>query len=229
MRNDWYATFSLEQTYWQQGYQAILGIDEVGRGSWAGPLVACGVVFPVAVQLPVRLADSKLLRAIQRQALQETIFNNALAVTVVEIPVATINTGGIGEACHMAYRKIVSTLKDQHDFIFMDAFYIKGVAKTRQLPIIRGDRLSATIAAASIIAKEHRDDIMRALDAELPQYAFARNKGYGTAAHQKAITEHGLSVHHRLSFSLEKYQSPNLLPPSVWRLSRNKLARKVKR
>lgn len=202
------ATFAEEQLLWNTGKQAIVGLDEVGRGSWAGPVVVAGVIFPPFINLDFAVADSKLLSPQTRQSLVEKIYASALHCAICEIPVSTINTVGIGEATQIAFRNAITKLKDYYDFILIDAFYINEIPRAIQKPIVHGDRISASIAAASIIAKVYRDAIMTQLHVSFPNYNFDIHKGYGTKAHQQAIKDHGLSDVHRKSFSLEKYCLP---------------------
>lgn len=199
------ATFDLEQLQWQQGKKAIVGIDEVGRGSWAGPVVVAGVIFPPFCELAFDVADSKLLSPKVRRALVPKITTSAVASVIVEVDTPIINRYGIGEATHIAFRKVLKQLQTVYDFIFMDAFYIRHVKKSQQQAIIHGDALSASVAAASILAKVRRDSIMTVLDKTYPQYGFAIHKGYGTKLHQQALRAHGLSNIHRRSFRIEKY------------------------
>lgn len=199
------ATFAKEQEYWDKGYQAIVGIDEVGRGSWAGPVVCAGVVFSPNCVLDFNLADSKLLPAKKREELSKRISESACAYTIAETAVEVINEVGIGQATQITFRKVLDQLHQAYDFIFMDAFYINQINKSVQLPIPHGDQISASIAAASIIAKVYRDNLLTKLHDQYPAYGFNKHMGYGTKAHQEAIKQHGLSSIHRTSFRLEKF------------------------
>lgn len=191
--------------YWAKGYKAIVGIDEVGRGSWAGPVVAAGVIYPQHCCLPFDVFDSKLIPAPKREHLSEKIKQTAVVYTISEIPTAIINRLGIGKATQIAFRKILKTLAAQYDFIFMDAFYVNHVKKTEQYPIVHGDAISASIASASIIAKVYRDNLMQNLDSRFPQYGFSQHKGYGTTFHKSALAKYGLSKVHRTSFNLARH------------------------
>lgn len=196
------ADLTIEKSLWSQGFKNLAGIDEVGRGSWAGPVVAAAVVLPNNWVLPPKLTDSKLLKAKDREILAEIIKSQALAYTVVEIGISSINKDGVGQATQKAFRKAINKLAIQPDFYLVDGFYIKNLSKKKQWPIIKGDQKSASIAAASIIAKVYRDRLMVRLGKQYPQYCWAQNKGYGTKLHQSAIKLGGLSALHRTSFNL---------------------------
>ncbi len=199
------ASFLHERLLWEKGFQFICGIDEVGRGCFAGPVVAGAVVFPANIKLPFEVADSKLLTAKTRDRLSEGIKKIALAWSVGEISCEAINKFGIVQATQMAYRKAIKLLTLVPDFLLIDAFYVKNEPKETQLPIIKGDQISASIASASIIAKVYRDNLMVNLASRFPNYGFERNKGYGTLDHRQAIKQNGLSKMHRISFDLSKY------------------------
>lgn len=198
-------TLDIEIKLWQKGYNYVCGIDEVGRGCFAGPVVVGAVVFPQDVVLPEGIADSKLLKPQTRERLSEEIKKIALFWVVAEVGVEIINEVGIGKATQMAFKKVVESLEKFPDFILIDAFYIQDLDKSYQQPIIGGDKICASISAASIIAKVYRDDLMRSLHLEYPEYGFAKHKGYGTKEHQEAIKKHGLCKLHRTSFNLEKF------------------------
>jgi ribonuclease HII len=196
-----------EQKYWSEGKEHIVGIDEVGRGCWAGPLVIGAVIFPKNTQLTYTLADSKLLPEKKRNELADKIKKSSLGYTIREIPLEIINEKGIGYATQYGYREAIQEIIPSPDFILIDAFTVKEYPKEKQLPIIKGDQQSISIAAASIIAKVYRDELMRKLHSEMPYYGFSTNVGYGTKTHQKAIAQYGLSQYHRLSFNLQRWMS----------------------
>ncbi len=200
-------TLQLEKKLWKSGYHYIAGLDEVGRGSFAGPVVVGAVIFSSSVELPDGLADSKLLKPRQRENLEPRIKKQALAWSVAGVSVANINKVGIGKATQMAFRKAIKLLDKSPDFILVDAFYIKHLNRKRQKPIKDGDKICASISAASIIAKVYRDKLMKKLAKKYPQYGFAKHKGYGTKLHQEAIRKYGLSRIHRKSFNLEEFLS----------------------
>ena len=198
-------TLDLEQKLWKKGYKLVCGIDEVGRGSFAGPVVAGAVVFPKGVNLPEGIADSKLLKPRQREKLAELIKQSALFWAVGEVPIAKINKYGIGKATQMAFRKALRLLSVPADYVLIDAFYIRHLNRKRQQAVKDGDKICASISAASIIAKVHRDKLMKKLHKKYPKYGFAKHKGYGTKLHRQAIRSYGLSRIHRKSFNLEKF------------------------
>lgn len=198
-------TLNLENELWESGYSLICGIDEVGRGCFAGPICVGAVIFPKSFKPITGLADSKLLKPRQRVKLAEEIKKQALAWAVSEISVSHINKMGIGKATQMAFRKAVKMLSRNPDFILIDAFYIRHLNRKRQKPVKDGDKICVSISAASIVAKVYRDKLMKKLHRKYPQYGFARHKGYGTKRHQEAIRQYGLSRLHRKSFNLEKF------------------------
>lgn len=199
-----FPTLHLEQKLWKAGYYYIAGLDEVGRGAFAGPVVAAAVVLPRDFQLD-GIADSKLLKPRQREQQEERIKNQALYYSISEISVAKINRFGIGKATQMAFRKALRLLEVKADFVLIDAFYIKHLNRKRQKAVKDGDKICASISAASILAKVYRDKLMKKLHKKYPKYGFARHKGYGTKRHQEAIKKYGLSRIHRKSFDLEKF------------------------
>ncbi|OGE27045.1 ribonuclease HII [Candidatus Daviesbacteria bacterium RIFCSPLOWO2_02_FULL_40_8] len=198
-------TLSEERHLWRQGYKLVCGVDEVGRGSFAGPVVTAAVIFQPEVVLPAGINDSKLLSAKKRLELDSQIKQLALAwfIDLVDVPV--INELGIGQATQLSFINCVQGLKVQPDFILIDGLYISGIDKIKQKAIIHGDQLSLSIAAASIIAKVYRDRLMEDLAKQHPEFGWDKNKGYGTRAHREAMKQYGLSKQHRRSFSLEKF------------------------
>lgn len=198
-------TFDIELSLFKKGYQFICGIDEVGRGCFAGPLVVGAVIFPKDIKLPVGLADSKLLTAKKRSGLTEEIKKIARAYVVVEISVSVINQVGIGQASQIAFRKVVKSLNPIPDFCLIDAFFIRHLDRKRQKAVPSGDKICASISAASVIAKVYRDQLMEKLHIKYPEYNFAKNKGYGTLDHRMALRKYGLSKVHRTSFNLSKF------------------------
>lgn len=208
-------TFDLELTYWNQGLE-VLGIDEVGRGAFAGPLVLGGVIFPKNIvfspkSLLYQINDSKLLSPQKRKILSKEIYNSALFTSIITVPVSIINIHGIGKATHIGVRKICKAAAQiTNCHMLMDGFhipYIKGFTR-KQSAIIKGDRLSKSIAAASIIAKVYRDELMENLHKKFEEYNFLENKGYGTKFHRDMLGKYGMSKIHRTSFSLQKFCPP---------------------
>lgn len=196
--------FSFEEKIWLQGKARICGIDEVGRGCFAGPVFAGGVVFKKGVTIPnyknIKINDSKKLNAEHREVASNWIKENALAWAIGSASVSEINRFGIVKAVEIAFRKVIKNLRA--DFLLIDAFYIpyvKGLSQRSQLAIKKGDSLSLSIAAASIIAKVARDAYMDKLGKlpEFESYLWAKNKGYGTKEHQTAIKKYGITKHHR--------------------------------
>lgn len=198
-------TLDIEKKFWNLGYTHICGLDEVGRGCFAGPVVVGAVIFPPDITLPEGIADSKLLKPEQRDKLSASIKNQALCWSVVEISVGDINKLGIGQATQKAFRKALKLLSKPADFILIDAFYIRHFNRKKQKAVKDGDKICASISAASIIAKVYRDKLMKRLHKKYPQYGFAKHKGYGTKQHQEAIKKYGLSRIHRKSFNLVKF------------------------
>lgn len=200
-----FPTLNFEKELWKKGYLRVCGIDEVGRGSFAGPVVAGAVVFPKDITLPEGITDSKLLKPRQREKLAEEIKKVALCWAVSEVSVRYINKLGIGKATQMAFRKALKLLDKQADFVLIDAFNIKHLNRKRQKAVKKGDRACISIAAASIIAKVYRDKLMKKLSKKYPKYDFSKHKGYGTRFHREAIKKYGLCRLHRKSFNLGKY------------------------
>ncbi|HZE86665.1 MAG TPA: ribonuclease HII [Methylomirabilota bacterium] len=198
-------TFAQEQLLWDQGMRFIAGIDEVGRGCFAGPVVTAAVILPQNFSSPKPVNDSKKLSPKVRKELAEVIKKQALAFAISEIDVPIINQLGIGKATQEAFQDSVKKLPIKPDFILIDAFYIDNISRNQQKPIVHGDGLSISIAAASIIAKVYRDERMEELHKDFINYDFATNKGYGTKKHRDAIGKYGLCELHRTSFDLQKF------------------------
>ena len=197
-----FPTLNIEKELWSQGYSHIAGIDEVGRGAWAGPVVAAAVVFSPDITVPKGLCDSKLLTPKKREELDEQIKEVALDFAVGEISPLTIEKKGIAIAAQMAMRKALRKLSPEPDFSLIDFFTLKYIKKTSQRAIKKGDLHCVSIAAASIIAKVYRDNLMRELDnhKDFEAYQFGKHKGYGTKLHQEMIAKFGVSRVHRVSF-----------------------------
>jgi ribonuclease HII len=185
-----------------EGHRYIAGIDEAGRGPLAGPVVAAAVIFPPTYTNP-RINDSKKLTAHQREKLYEVIRDDALAVGMGVMEADVIDRVNILQATFLAMREAVYDLSLPPDFLLIDGLH-QLVLEIPQKALVKGDTLSVSIAAASIIAKVSRDRIMEIYHRKYPQYNFARNKGYATAEHRRAIEEYGLCKIHRKSFSLNK-------------------------
>lgn len=185
------------------GYRAIAGIDEAGRGCWAGPVVAGAVILPVSVlEQPALLHgvnDSKMLTPAQRATLFEHVTTLAVAWAVGVVPASIIDTHGILPATRLAMEIALLRLPQPADALLIDAVTLHGWPAP-QRALIKGDARCLSIAAASIIAKVTRDRLMEMLDRYTPQYGFAAHKGYGTAAHQQALRRYGPTIQHRRSF-----------------------------
>lgn len=201
-------TFDYELSLWQQGLQFVAGVDEVGRGCFAGPVVAAAVILPSGFNATDKINDSKKLSPKIREELAEIIKEYAVAYSIAEVSVEVINDIGIGQAAQQAFVNAIASLKVKPEHILIDAFVISALNKTNQTPIIHGDGLSISIAAASIIAKVYRDKLMQELPSHYSVYDFFTNKGYGTKKHREAIGKYGLCDLHRTSFALEKFLSP---------------------
>lgn len=196
-------TLDLEKSLWQKGYQFIAGIDEVGRGSWAGPLVAAGVILPPNFVMPDGLADSKQVKPQIRSKLAKYIKETAVATYIAKIPAKTIDKFGIAKATADAFRQIARKLSPTPQFCLIDAFHIKYFSQKKQMAVKNGDKICASIAAASIIAKVYRDNLMKRLHLSYPEYGFSKHKGYGTKLHQEAIRKYGFCKLHRTSYNLD--------------------------
>lgn len=183
----------------------VCGIDEVGRGCFAGPIVAGAVIFS-ATTTPINgIADSKLLSPKARKKLDGEIREKALGFGIGEVPVEIIDKRGIVQATQYAFYLAVQNLKLACDFFLIDAFPLKFISLSKQKAVVSGDKISASIAAASIIAKVYRDELMEKLHLDFPDYGFDKHKGYGTDLHRQMIKKFGLSNLHRKSFDLAKF------------------------
>jgi len=193
-----------EQALERSGIWPVAGADEAGRGACAGPLVIASVILPPPSELLpealLSIADSKLLTARKREALFDQINQYALAVTVICVDVEEIDANGVHAANIAGMRRALLALAPAPQYVLTDGYAIAGVG-IPGLAVWKGDRVSAAIAAASIIAKVTRDRIMVSLDAQFPEYGFAKHKGYITRAHEAALLEHRPSVVHRRSFA----------------------------
>lgn len=179
-------------------YERICGIDEVGRGPLAGPVVAGAVILPKDCDI-LYINDSKKLSAAKREELYDVIMEKAVAVGIGMVGPERIDEINILQATYEAMREAISKLEKKPDILLNDAVTIPGVA-IRQVPIIKGDAKSISIGAASIVAKVTRDRLMVEYDKIMPEYGFASNKGYGSAEHISALKKYGPSPIHRASF-----------------------------
>lgn len=184
-------------------YEYICGIDEAGRGPYAGPVVAAAVILPKDCQI-LYLNDSKQLSEVKREQLYDEIMEKAVAVGVGVVGPDVIDQINILQADYQAMRQAVQKLSVQPQLLLNDAVTIPGVSIPQE-NIVHGDAKSLSIAAASVIAKVTRDRMMVMYDELYPQYGFAKHKGYGSASHEEAIRKYGLSPIHRRSFT-RKFQ-----------------------
>lgn len=184
-----------EEIQWQEE-KFLLGIDEAGRGPMAGPCIVCGVVLPKGYENP-DIDDSKKLSEKKRLELYKQIIADALHVKLIEIPVKEIDEKNIYQATKDAMKRISETL--DVDYVITDAMPFEVKGKTIN-SMVKADQKSISVAAASIVAKTYRDNIMVQYDKEYPEYGFAQHKGYGTKKHKEAILEYGRCAIHRSSF-----------------------------
>lgn len=188
-----------EKRLWQKGYLHIAGIDEAGRGPLAGPVVAAACILPAKFELS-GLNDSKQVTESKRERLFQEIKEQALGFAVGSAEPAEIDALNILQATKLAMKRAVENLKLRPHFLLIDALELPNI-KIPQQGIIGGDALSASIAAASILAKVSRDHWMSELHCLYPEYGFAKNKGYGTKEHLDALRRFGPSPLHRKSFA----------------------------
>ncbi len=197
-------TLAVERSLFADGYHWIAGIDEVGRGAWAGPVVAAAVILPVQEQTLIAdlagVRDSKLLTPAQRHSLAQRIRAQALTVGTGMVSHSEIDAHGIVAATRRAMLLALAALPFQPDYLVIDALTLPG-CPIAQMAIIHGDARCLSVAAASIIAKVTRDNWMVGQDSAYPGYGFAQHKGYGTRAHQSALARLGPTTIHRRSFA----------------------------
>jgi ribonuclease HII len=177
------------------------GIDEAGRGCYAGPVFAAAVILPQNFYHPL-LNDSKLLTETQRNLLRPIIETQSIAYAVASIDNHVIDTINILQATFKAMHKALDKLSLKPKLLLVDGNRFKPYKKIAHQCIVQGDGKYAAIAAASILAKTYRDEYMKKLHAHFPHYCWDQNKGYGTVLHRNAIEQHGLSKHHRKSFNI---------------------------
>lgn len=214
-------TFEYERKLWERGLRFVGGADEVGRGAFAGPVVAAVVVFdPLNISWPRKIIvrDSKKMTRQARERSSLWIKRNTYW-GIGEVGVSVINKNGMGKATKQAFRRAIYEVRyhlpKRLEHLLVDAFfvpYIKGLSKARQTPIVKGDELSYSIAAASIIAKVHRDSIMKSLGKQFKfkKYLWAKNAGYGTREHRDAILAYGVSIQHRRDYLTKLFASRGL-------------------
>ena len=193
-----HCTLKFEKKAWQSGAQLVAGVDEVGRGSLFGAVVAGAVILDPSYRIR-GLRDSKLLPAERREILAERIREHCIAWATAAVDAARIDQINIYHASRLAMRLAVMKLQPAPDHLLVDAMRLD--CELPQQPIIHGDALSASIAAASILAKVERDQMVSTWDLVFPAYGLASNKGYSTSRHLAALREHGPSPLHRQSFA----------------------------
>lgn len=187
-----------ERDLYEEGHTLIAGVDEVGRGPLAGPVIAAAVILPKTAIL-TGVNDSKKLTAKKRQLYYEQILKEAMAIGIGEATVETIDGLNILLATRLAMKRAVENLTIKPDYLLIDHLSIN--SDIPQMGITKGDAKSLSIAAASIVAKVTRDDLMKTLGEKYPAYGFEKNAGYGTKAHREALAAHGfVEGVHRLTF-----------------------------
>jgi len=192
---------AIEELLRNAGISPIAGVDEAGRGPCAGPLVVAAVILkdPTAPELS-EVRDSKEVSESKREILFDVIMKLAESVSVIIVPPSEIDERGVHAANLDGMRRAVKGLSIEPAYVLTDGYTIEGLA-IPNVAVWKGDQVVTAISAASIIAKVTRDRIMIELDSKYPQYGFAKHKGYITAVHTKALTEHGPCIEHRTSFS----------------------------
>ena len=188
-----------EKQAFAEGYGYIAGVDEVGRGCLAGAVVAAACILDLSRPLPEGLNDSKKLTAKRRDSIAGELKETVLAFSIGQVEAEEIDRINILQATKKAMRLAIENLSPRADFLLVDALQLKEISLP-QKAIIRGDAISASIAAASILAKTYRDNLMCELGKIYPEYGFEKHAGYGTKAHFEAIRKHGACPLHRKSF-----------------------------
>jgi ribonuclease HII len=188
-----------EKILYSNGYRYIAGVDEVGRGALAGPVVAAAVVLDGNGDYE-DVRDSKELTAAGRERVAMRLRQEAQAISFGSVDETEIDRINILQATHNAMRQAISNLSITPDVVLVDGFWLPGL-DVHCIGIIKGDALSYSIAAASIVAKVRRDSFMASVSTDYPQYDFRRNKGYGTELHRQALALHGPCRYHRKTFA----------------------------
>jgi ribonuclease HII len=195
-------TWKEELQLLEQGYRLVAGLDEVGRGALAGPVVAAAVAFPSGADFPWtgRVRDSKMLLPGEREALSRLILERAVAVGVGVVEVDDIDSRGILKATWLAMQRALEQMAETPHFLLIDGSRVPPLSVPHK-GVVGGDRLCLSIACASIVAKVARDSLMVELDRQYPGYGLARHKGYGTKEHLASLKTLGASPVHRRSFA----------------------------
>lgn len=191
--------YAYEAAAKSKGFSAVCGVDEAGRGPLAGPVCAAAVILPMDAEIP-GLNDSKKLSEKKREALFDVVKETAIAWSVAYADVAEIEEHNILNATFLAMNRAIEGLQIPADFALIDGNRVPKGIRIPCRTVVKGDSLSMSIAAASILAKVSRDRLMLEIDKAYPMYGFAGHKGYGTAAHMASIREYGPCEHHRPSF-----------------------------
>ena len=190
---------AIEHGFWSRGLRRVAGIDEVGRGPLAGPVVAAAVIMPPGCSV-CGADDSKRLTAKQREELVREIRATAFAIGVGAASAREIDQVNIRRATALAMRRAIARLRHEPEHLLVDGLPVPELGLEHQTAIVEGDHRVHSIACASIVAKVCRDDLMRRLGARYPHYGWDRNKGYGTLEHRDALRRFGPTPHHRRSF-----------------------------
>ena len=191
----------IEENLLKAGLANIAGVDEAGRGACAGPLVVAAVILQdLRSEKLARVTDSKKLRPKLRELLFDTIVENSIAYSIIEISSSEIDEIGLQRSNIEGMRRAVNALATKPDYVLTDGYSIPGLV-TPNLAVWKGDQVALSISAASILAKVHRDRIMLDMDSQYPGYGFAEHKGYATAAHEAAMRELGVLDIHRRSYA----------------------------
>lgn len=179
----------------------VCGVDEAGRGCLAGPVTAAAVILPKNYKNKL-IQDSKKLNAHNRMKLYNEITSIAIDYSIIDIPNDIIDSINVLESTFLAMNKAISKIIRKADYIIIDGNQFKTKSKFKYECVIRGDSIYQSIAAASILAKVHRDKLMEKYNKEYPYYDWINNKGYGTIKHKNSIKKFGISIYHRKSFNL---------------------------
>ncbi len=190
--------YEYEEKLLKEGYKLICGVDEAGRGPLAGPVVAAAVILKPGVRIDV--TDSKKLTKTRRRKLVPIIKENSIAISISFIDNKEIDKINILEASKKAMLEAIKGLKIKPDYVLSDAIKLEDYLEVPTKAVIKGDLKVASIASASIIAKEARDDYMEAMDLKYPKYGFKKHMGYPTKFHLEKIKEHGICEIHRKTF-----------------------------
>jgi len=193
-------TLDKEKALWKRDKLLVAGIDEAGRGAWAGPVVAAAVVLPRTHRRIAGVHDSKLVSAKVREVLYEKITEQVLDFGVGIVSHDVIDQIGILNATKLAAKEAVEMLKSQPEYLLCDALNLREQLQIDQEAVIHGDQIIYSISCASIVAKVTRDRLMSALTGDYAVYEFEKHKGYGTKLHQALIAKNGVSDIHRRSY-----------------------------